>query len=182
MDGSGQPDVVMSWFDDEVYRNTPIDDRVVEVTATEVLPDRGTEVKDGKRVERDESDIEKEVSAARESWKKDHAGSSSGPFPFRSEVLVRRYEGMVPQKVVVTFEGGTVETFPFPEGERWHRYLFVRPEKVISAELDPDRSVLLDLDKLDDSRTRETQSTASTRWALELSNAVELFLSLLVTG
>ena len=69
----------------------------------------------------------------------------------------------------------------FPVDERWHRYVFERPTKVVSAQMDPDREILLDLDKLDDGRTREAHSSASTRWALEGSNLLELVLSLLVT-
>jgi hypothetical protein len=84
----------------------------------------------------------------------------------------------VPERMVVTFDDGTTETVPFPVEERWHRYLFVRPAKVVSAQMDPEREILLDLDKLDDGRTRESHSSASTRWALEASNLVELALSL----
>jgi hypothetical protein len=87
----------------------------------------------------------------------------------------------VPQRLVVTFDDGSTETVTFPTEDRWHRYFFERPQKVTSAQLDPDQEILLDLDKLDDGRTREEHPAASTRWALEASNVVELGLSLLVT-
>jgi hypothetical protein len=184
-EGTGQPEMVRDWFERQVFKTEPIDDRVVTVESSEVLPLRGSTLQDGKRVEKDEDDLEKEIAATREEWKKAHPQASSdgdaGPFPYRSEVTVRRYEGHVPEHVVVTFADGTTETVPFPAEERWHRFFFVRPVKVVSAQLDPDRKILLDLNKLDDGRTREGDATASMRWGLEAANVVELGLSLLVT-
>ena len=115
-------------------------------------------------MEKDGDDMEKEISATREEWKKAHpkaAGakdSDEGPFPYRNEVTVRRYGGHVPQHVVVSFSDGSKETVPFPIEERWHRYFFVKPVKVVSAQLDPERSILLDLNKLDDGKTRESDA------------------------
>jgi hypothetical protein len=182
IDGSGQPMLVDDWFERQVYRLQPIDDRVVSVEAQEEAPRRGTNVVDGKRVEKDADDVAKEIDAARSAWKAAHPDAThGGPYPFRNEVTVRRYAGHVPQKVVVTFEDGSTETVPFPVEERWHRYIFERPVEVKSAQLDPDREVLLDLNKLDDGRTREPRGRASTRWALEEGSVLDLLLSLLVT-
>ena len=184
-EGSGQPDVVNDWFDAQVFENSPVDDRVVSIDSEEMAPQPGTVVVDGKRVERDEDAVKTEVNAAREAWKKTHPdadASKGGPYSFRSQVLVRRYEeGRVPQRVVVTFADDTKETVLFPVEERWHRYIFERPTKVVSAQLDPDRAILLDLNKLDDGRTREPHGAAGMRWALEAANVLELALSLLVT-
>jgi hypothetical protein len=182
VEASGQPEVVDDWFEREVYRNAPIDDRVVTVEANEIVPQPGTSLVDGKRVEKDADAIDAEVAEARKAWKASHPGENhGGPYPFRSEVVVRRFAGHVPERLVVTFEDGSSETLPFPPEDRWHRYVFERPEKVRSAQLDPDREILLDLNKLDDGRTRQGRSSASTRWALEVANVVELGLSLLVT-
>jgi hypothetical protein len=181
-EGTGQPDVVRAWFDHEVTSNEPIDDRVVMVTSREIAPQPGTYGEGAKRVEKDEESVQKEIDDATKTWKAAHPGDEQhGPYPFHSEIEVRRFEGHVPQKVIVTFEDGSTETLPFPAEERWHRYVFERPTKVKSAQLDADRDVLLDLNKLDDGRTREPQKTASTRWSVELANAADLLLSLLVT-
>ncbi len=183
-DGSGQPDAVNEWFASEVFQNAPIEVRVVTVESSEVVPEPGMATEGGKRVERDKEAVDKEIEAAREDWKKKHPdgdGDQTGPYPFRSEVVVRRFEGHVPQEVVVSFADGTKETVPFPTEERWHRYLFERPTKVVSAQLDPRGAILLDLNKLDDGRTRESHPAAGTRWALEASSIVDLVLSLLVT-
>jgi len=183
-DGSGQPELVDAWFDRQVYANAPVDDRVVSVESTEEVPEPGMVEEEGKRVEKDQADVDREVAAARDAWKKAHPHAREGdpgPYPFRSEVVVRRYEAHVPERLVVTFADGRRERLDVPAEERWHRYTFVGPARVTSAQLDPDGDVLLDLDKLDDGRTREPRGVASTRWALEASNAAQLLLSILVS-
>ena len=178
-EGTGQPDVVRAWFAEQVYANAPVDDRVVAVDSEEMIPSKGTSVVDGKRIEKDGEDIGKEVEAAHGATKSSADGP--GPYPFRSEVRVRRFAAHVPEELVVTFGDGTKETVPFPVEDRWHRYVFERPTKVVSAQLDPNRSILLDLNKLDDGRTRSSSGTASARWSLEITNTLELLLSFLVT-
>jgi hypothetical protein len=185
-EGSGQPELVEAWFDEQVYANAPVDDRVVSVESKEQVPEAGTVVEGGKRVEKDEAEVDREIAATRDAWKKAHPGGDAkagdpGPYPFRSEVVVRRYAAHVPERLVVTFADGRRETLDVPVGERWHRYTFVDPARVTSAQLDPDGDNLLDLDKLDDGRTREPRGTASTRWSLEISHAVQLLASILVS-
>jgi hypothetical protein len=177
-EGSGQAALVNEWFEREVYRNEPIDDRVTTVDSDEILPQVGTAIVDGKRVEKTHDDVDKEVEAARKA-KGDKSGDNA--FLWRSTIVVRRYEGHVPQTVTVTFADGSTELLPWPAEERWHRFVLERPQKVVSAQIDPERAVLLDLNKLDDGRTRESDKRASTRWGLEVSHAAELLLSLLVT-
>ena len=165
--------VVHRWFAEQVYDRAPIDDRVVLVEAQEILLPLGfVELPDGKRVERDAKEVEKLVREAREAFRKAHPDakpSQPGPFPWRSTVEVRRYAAQVPQKLLVKFEDGSSETIVWPEEERWHRYVFERPVKIESAQLDPERNWLLDLDKLDDGRTREKSALAGRRWTLEFS-------------
>jgi hypothetical protein len=183
-EGTGQRELVDAWFDAQVNAAAPVDDRVVSVDSTEVLPEPGTRVEGGdKRIEKDESDVTREIDATRDAWKASHPGAKEGdpgPFPIRNEVVVRRFAAHVPQRVVVAFADGSKETLPVPVDERWHRFTLIRPTKVVSAQLDPDADVLLDLDKLDDGRTRESHGAASTRWGLEVADAWQLALSILV--
>jgi hypothetical protein len=183
-EGTHQPGLIRAWFDEQVYDETPVDDRVVTVESKEVLPEPGVVFEGDKRVEKDEAAVDREISAARDAWKKAHPDaqeSDPGPYPFRSEVVVRRFAAHVPQRVVVTFADGKSETLPVPFEERWHRFTFVRPTKVVSAQLDPDGDILLDLNKLDDGRTRKSDGAASARWALEVADAAQLAVSLLVS-
>jgi hypothetical protein len=183
-DGTGQPDLVHAWFDAQVYDRAPVDDRVVTVESREVLPEPGTVGQGDQRSEKTADDVAKEIAKARDDWKSAHPDAKPGdpgPYPFESTVVVRRYAAHVPQTLVVAFEDGTKETIAVPAEERWHRYVLRRPSKVASAQIDPGGDLLLDLDKLDDGRTREEESTASTRWSLELSEAAQLVGSLMVS-
>ena len=56
---------------------------------------------------------------------------------------------------------------------------FERPVRIQSAQLDPQRDWLLDLNKLDDGHTREASATAGRRWTLELKAWTELALAML---
>ena len=174
--------LVHRWFVDQVYDRAPVDDRVETVEATEVLPGPGTLVRDGQRLERTQEQAEEEIQQRRAEFKKAHPDAKPadpGPFPWRSVVQVRRYAAQVPETVVLKFEGGAAETVQWPAGERWHRFVFERPVRIASAQLDPQREVLLDLNKLDDGRTRERAPLASRRWTLEFKAWAELALSML---
>lgn len=177
-----QAPLVHRWFAEQVYERAPVDDRVVSVEAKEVLPEPGTILREGKRVERTRQQVDEEIRRRREEFRKAHPDArpgEGGPFPWRSTVLVRRYAAHVPESLVLDFEGGATETVQWPEGERWRRIEVERPARIASAQLDPKREVLLDLDKLDDGRTRERQPAASRRWTLEFKAWNELLLSLL---
>jgi len=81
--------------------------------------------------------------------------------------------------VRIEFDDGSKETVQWPAEERWHRFLFERPVRATSAQLDPDREVLLDLDKLDDGRTRERNLLGGRRWVFEFKAWAELAFALL---
>ena len=168
--------IVREWFEKQVFDRAPIDDRVEKLESTEVLPDKG--MIEG-HVERDEEARDHQADDARDAFRKAHPGDKEhGPFPFRTVVQVRRYAFGVPQTLVVKFADGTSETARWPAEERWHRYVFDKPVKAVSAQLDPEGEWLLDLNKLDDGRTREPAPLAGRRWALEGSAWVQLLLSL----
>ena len=92
--------------------------------------------------------------------------------------MLRRYASGVPQSVVIRFDDGAIETVQWTAGERWHRWVFEKPARVASVQIDPERKVLLDLNKLDDGRTRERAPAASRRWTLELKAWAELLLAM----
>ncbi len=165
-------DEVNRWFAGQVYANAPIDDRVVSIETRERVPEPGTFVQaDGGRIELDEQ-------AAR-SREREERRKSKEPFPWQSTVEVRRYAAHVPETIVFRFDDGSSEVVQWAEAERWHRFMFEKPVRVSSVQIDPDRNVLLDLDKLDDGRTREAATAASRRWTLEFKAWTELLLAML---
>jgi hypothetical protein len=81
--------------------------------------------------------------------------------------------------VAVTFEDGTVERIDWPATEAWGRWEWVRPVKVRSAQIDPDRKVFLDVNKLDDGRTREERNGPPARIAAGLSGWLQFLMAVL---
>jgi hypothetical protein len=176
-------ETVREWFREQVYGRAPIDDRVVSIETKELAPEPGTFIQpDGTRMELDSAQARAKERGVREAFRAAHASakaSDPGPFSWRSVVEVRRFAAQVPQTVAIRFDGGETETLQWPAEERWHRWVFEKPERVASVQLDPEGKVLLDLDKLDDGRTRKRAPAASARWTLEFKAWTELLLSML---
>jgi nucleotide-binding universal stress UspA family protein len=168
-------DTIRRWFDQHVYAVEVVDDAVDQVSSEEIVPRPGRTVKDGRSVERTREEIDEEIAAKREAA--DRAGGPP-PFMFRSVVRTRRHGAHVPQTLVVEFTDGTQETLAWPVGERWHRWVFERRAKVKQARLDPENRVLLDVNKLDDGRTREAHRFPAVRLAVEGTTWVDMVLAL----
>jgi hypothetical protein len=180
---TGQRAAVESVFARQVYAVTKVDDRVAELSSREQLPLPGTRQVDGNWIEDKQEDIDKRVEKDREAWKKANpkAREGLGPYPFRTEVLLRRYGAAVPQTLVVKFADGSVETVRWDAGESWRKFSWVKPARAVSVELDPQRLHYLDASKLDDSRTLEANASASRRWGMEVAAFFEYLLTLIAT-
>jgi len=178
----GQKALIDAWFEDEVFDARPVDDRIETLEAAEILPRAGLQFAvDGKVTELDDDAVQKQIGEKREAFKKEHPKAKEtepGPFPMRSVVQARRYGEEVPQTLLVTYDDGSTETVHWPAGEKWHRWVFDGKTKVASAQLDPDRAVELDLNKLDDGRTRDSSKLASSRWTLEAGAWVQFLFAL----
>ncbi|HMG55465.1 MAG TPA: M1 family metallopeptidase [Kofleriaceae bacterium] len=173
-------DTIRAWFDEQVYAADVVDDEIDQVEAEELVPRPGRSAVDGKTVERTPAEVESEISDKRAAYRRDHPESDggAGPFPFRSVVRAQRHAAQVPQTLVVEFADGSQDKLAWPTGERWHRWVFERPVKVTQARLDPANSILLDVDKLDDGRTREAHRFPAMRLAVEATTWVDVFLAL----
>jgi hypothetical protein len=180
---TGQRAAVESVFAQQVYAATKVDDRVAEISSREQLPLPGTRQMGGNWVEDKQQDIDKRVEKDREAWKKANpkAKDGLGPYPFRTEVLVRRYGAAVPQTLLVKFADGSVETVRWDAAESWHKFSWIKPARAVSAELDPQRLHYLDVNKLDDSRTIEANVSASRRWGMDVAAFFEYLLTLIAT-
>jgi hypothetical protein len=185
---TGQRAVVESVFAQQVYAVTRVDDRIASVTSREQLPLPGTRQAGANWVEDRQSDLDKHEEATREKWKKAHpdAKPGLGPFPWRTEVTLRRYGAAVPQTLRVTFADGSVETVQWNADEKshketWRKFSWTRPARAVSAELDPQRLHYLDASKLDDSRTIEADASASRRWGMDFAALVHYLISLIAT-
>jgi hypothetical protein len=88
---------------------------------------------------------------------------------FTTEVIVRRDgEGLFPVDVLVTFENGEQITEKWDGRDRWKRYTYERPSRVRSAQVDPSRVLLLDVNYTNNSKTLTPQAgEAATKWSLK---------------
>jgi hypothetical protein len=88
--------------------------------------------------------------------------------PYRTTVVVRRYaEGVFPVDVKVVFADGEQARVPWDGRDMWRRFEFERPARAVSAEVDPDRVLLLDLNYTNNSRTLAPRAEAAARkWSL----------------
>jgi len=178
---SGNARAVNEIFDQYVYGTARIDDRVEAIDNQEVLPLAGSWVKNGVRSEQVASERDKEVSKQREAWKKLHPADGAGPFLWRGTVTVVRAGAPVPQLLRVTYADGSHEDVRWDDDHRWARFVFTRPTKVVSAELDPEQKILLDANKLNDSRTVKSNPSASRRWTADVAAVLQTFYAFLVT-
>ena len=184
-EGTGQRALVEKVFAEQVYNVRKVDDRVTEFESEEILPEPGLVEVNGKVVERKPSEVDKSIEDARAAFKKAHpkAKDGEGPFEYATSIIVRRAGAVVPQTVLVRFEDGSSQTLRLPGtgDKRWARWRLVTKSQAKSVELDPERRVFLDKDKLDDSRTLEADGTASRRWSADIAAFFQSLLALLVT-
>ncbi|HET8897596.1 MAG TPA: M1 family metallopeptidase [Rhodanobacteraceae bacterium] len=180
---SGKPEAVKRVFQQQVWGLNKVDDSVTSIESDEVLPETGTEVINGKRVEHTEAKVEKAIADTRKAWKEKHpdAKPGTGPYPWRSVVELRRKGAAVPQTIRLTFADGSSETMTWNDDAAWKRIVIERPSRLESAELDPTQQIFLDVNKLDDSRTLKADNAASRRWSADIAALIGTLYSILVT-
>jgi hypothetical protein len=87
---------------------------------------------------------------------------------FRTTVVVRRLEaGQYPVDVLVRFSNGEEVREQWNGLNRWAVFTYDRPVKAVSAQIDPERQLLLDTNYTNNSLLAEPVSdAAATRWSL----------------
>jgi hypothetical protein len=180
---TGRRAAVETVFAQQVYASTRVDDRIAAFNSREELPLAGTRQAGSGWVEDKQADLDKRIEAARKDWSRAHpdARKGLGPYPFRTEVLVRRQGAAVAQTVRVKFADGSVETAEWTGTDAWRKFSWVKPAKAVSAEIDPQRRHFLDVNKLDDSRTLEPDASASRRWGMDVAALAQTLLTLIAT-
>ncbi|MFQ5569176.1 MAG: M1 family metallopeptidase [Rhodothermales bacterium] len=95
---------------------------------------------------------------------------------YESEVRVeRREDGVFPQTLRVRFDDGSEETIAWDGTEPWRKFTFEKPARVVEAYLDPENTVWLDVNRLNNRRVTRTDNTLArkqhfkaTVWAQQL--------------
>ena len=60
--------------------------------------------------------------------------------------------------------------------DRWKRFVFVRPERLVSATIDPEHKVILDANWLDNARRVEPDTRLAASWGSRFLFAVQALL------
>jgi hypothetical protein len=121
-----------------------------------------------------------EVSGRDMTWFFDQVYRSSNVFDYaverldtdadnRTTVVVRRLgEAIFPVDLLVTFENGEQAREKWDGIDRWKAFTFDRATRAKTAQIDPDRVLLLDLDYTNNSKTTEPKAhAAATKWSLQ---------------
>jgi Peptidase family M1 domain len=87
---------------------------------------------------------------------------------YRTTVVARRYgEAIFPVDVLVTFANGERVTERWDGKDRWKLYAYERSVPVVSAQVDPNRVLLLDVNVTNNSKTLEPKNrAAATKWSM----------------
>jgi hypothetical protein len=123
-------------------------------------------------------DVVNEVAGRDLSWFFDQVYRSSNVFDYgvqdlrssrdgdryHTTLVVRRHgEAIFPVDVVTTFRNGERATEHWDGVDRWKLYVYDRPVQALSAQVDPDRVLLVDVDYTNNSATLEPRSGAAAR-------------------
>ena len=105
-------------------------------------------------------------------------GKGSAPV-YESRVLVRRLgEFVFPVELALQFEGTPVERVRWDGRDRWKRFVFVRPERLVSATIDPDHQVILDANWIDNSRRVEPDTRLAASWGSRFLFVMQALLTM----
>ena len=86
---------------------------------------------------------------------------------FSSAIVVRRHgDGIFPVTILATLDNGEQRRFAWDGAGRWHRVTVEHDSRVVSAQVDPDRILVLDTNFTNNSFTTAPASgRAATKWA-----------------
>ncbi|MDQ3229215.1 MAG: M1 family metallopeptidase [Pseudomonadota bacterium] len=182
-EGTGRRAAVEQAFAWQVYGSQKIDDSITSFSSDEILPQPGYMQFKGKRVELTNTSIDDAVKKFRDTWDNKNPKPKEGlsAFPHRTTVVVRRKGANVPQTLKVKFADGSSRTVQVDADRSWQRFSWTTRSKAVSAQLDPERRIYMDADKLDDSRTLESNPSAARRWGSDFAALAQTLFSLLVS-
>jgi hypothetical protein len=143
----------MTWFFDQVYRSSNVFDYALDDLRSTPEVARGLVDRGGKR----------------ESLGQPAAPTGGGAGRFHTVVVARRLgEAIFPVDVQVTFGNGDKVRQRWDGRERWVVFTYDRPSPAVSAEVDPDRVLLLDVNFTNNSRTLSPAAHAAAhKWSLK---------------
>ena len=137
----------LTWFFDQVYRSSSHFDYAVDLFTSEQVSDRGIF-----------GDANKRTFSADE-----RSGDA-----YRTRVVARRVgDGVFPVTVRVVFENNQEARWQWDGRDRWKMFEVDRPVRAVTAQVDPERVLLLDANYTNNSRSLAPKTNAAARkWSL----------------
>jgi hypothetical protein len=171
----------LSWFFDQ-FLNSPdkLDYAIGRIRSEEVEDPEGifddevrAEGQESEKGGQEEKGTDKQYTDDQD---KDEQGAEK---IYRNEVVVlRKGELIFPQEILIRFEEGEELTEKWDGKERWKRYVYFRPYKLESAQVDPEYKILLDINFTNNSRLMEPNKLPVWKHALRLMFQFQNILSL----
>ncbi|HVO24145.1 MAG TPA: M1 family metallopeptidase [Candidatus Margulisiibacteriota bacterium] len=149
----------LNWYFDQVLSNTGLlDYAVTQVTAEDAPGFSGYAFRDGR--------VGEAVTPPPDAQKRYH-----------NEVVVERLGTVqMPVDVQIVFDDGTVTNEHWDGRDRWRRFEYTGSQRVEWAIVDPNRTMPLDFNRLNNSRMRESGTRGivriATRWGFWLQNVL----------
>ncbi len=98
--------------------------------------------------------------------RRDEEGYEDKSADYRSRVLLERVGDLiVPLDVLVRFDNGDEVLETWDGKSRNHELIYERPEKIVSAQIDPEQKILMDIDLNNNSLTKEPGDEPILKWA-----------------
>ena len=154
----------LGWFFNQVlYSPDRLDYGISDLRAEEINEPNG--IFEGKTVEPKDSKAKRDASIK--------------PKTYRNTVVVARFgEWVFPQEILVVFGDGQKVRETWDGRDRWKRFVYTKRVKVVSAEVDPEHKLVLDVNYLNNSRVLEPQKLVVTRAALGFMHWLQGLLTL----
>ncbi len=155
----------LGWFFNQVlYSPDKLDYAISSLTAREVMEAKGVFGEKPPAADKPEKKAKKDSRAAK---------------AYRNEVVVvRRGEWIIPQDILITFENGEKIRETWDGRDRWKRFVYLKETKVLSAVIDPDRKMVLDVNYTNNSMTLKPQPAGILKEALGFMSWLQGILSL----
>lgn len=155
-----------SFFDQLLRGSGDLDYAIRSARTQKVKDPQGVFEKDGEKMTLPEQDKEKDTESDSTEVLANAEAESIGttsdsteteePIFYKSVIRVQRKgEVILPVEVLMVFDNGDSLHQVWNGRDRWMRYEFIKPAKLIHAQVDPERKLVLDKDFANNSRTVE---------------------------
>jgi hypothetical protein len=153
----------LTWYFDQVFRTSNVLDYGVEQFASRAASTHGFVERQGKRVA---------------------VSGEDQPRTYETQLVVRRYgEVVLPVDVLVRFADGQEAREHWDGRDRWRQYRWSRPVRAVSASVDPEHRLVLDVNYTNNTWTLQPANHAAAhkwlvRWWIWAQDAVLTWMAL----